>query len=1012
MKLVAYQFLFSFFLLLLGGNIFGQTKKIAGIITEENGDPLIGVTIIQLNNKQESFKGTISDFEGRYKLENVMSGDTLQFSYTGYLDQKVVFQNQLEINITLLVASHELNEVVVIGYGSQKKKDLTGATGIINTKEVELQAIQRTENILQGKVAGVTVSQNSGAPGAAPKVNIRGFTGEPVYVIDGFIGGDINSINPNDIENISVLKDASATAIYGSRGANGVILITTKSGGKKDKLNIDFGYYHTVSLLANKLDLLDPSSYMQVANFKAQEGGASALFSDAEINEAATMGLGTDWQDAVFRTAHSNNYQLSIAKGGEKNAYRLSIGARQDEGIITNSDYERYTLRFGMNSNFTNTTKFVLNISGNYEESHNTFQGDRADGANDVVAAATAWSPNLPIFDPTTGDYQGFVGYGATVRRNPVFLAEERNRFNKNYTVLGNISLEQAFLEDFKIKIYGGAQVINGLSNTFLRFAPATLNAVSSTVTADRINTRFQGNIQLNYEKELTADHRINALLVYEALRRENQRFGFTASDPITDQLGIYSPNVSETFSEGVATLEPERMLSYLSRVGYSFKDKLLLNGSLRVDGSSRLPAGNKYQTFLSGAIAYRLSEEPFLRNIKALESMKVRLSYGETGNVNSLTAFQIQDLVKNFNGYTFTQNQLEQATGFEDGNNRANADLIWETSRQFSTGIDISLWRGAVSFTGDYYLKFTENSLFDDPEPAYLGGGASVSNAGKFRNNGIELQLITKWLNRSDFSFTTSFNFTYNQSEVIKLPQDSLRVGNQGSGFDAPSHILITGQPVGQMVGYTYLGPKLEGVSTPGALESISVGEAQYLDRNGDGVINLNDMTVIGNGHPDFTWGVNTNIKYKRFSLNVFIQGVHGLDVYNIPQHGLLGGGSGVLDATSKEILNSWSLDRVNGNLPSLNAQYEQQSSLFLENGSFIRLNNLTLAYDLPNTILERLRIRNLRIYGSVQNLATFTKYSGYDPEVTSGGNLTPGIDNGAFPIPRSFTFGINLGI
>ena len=977
--------------------------QVSGRVLDENGQGLPGANILIKNTTE----GTITNSEGNYVL-NVNTGNILVFSFIGYLSKEIKFTGSVRLDITLKPNIEDLEGVVVIGYGRQKKKDLTGSTGLLSSSDVDLQPVQGVGEMLQGKVAGVIVSQNSGAPGTTPKVNIRGFTGNPVYVIDGFIDADINSINQNDIDNISILKDASATAIYGSRGANGVILITTKTGSKKERLKINFDYYHTISQLNKKLDLLDPVSYMKIVNKKLKEGGANDIFSDSDIEEAEnTPGYGTDWQDEIFRLAHTNNYDLSITKGWKNTSARISFGAINDNGIVKNSNYKRYSVRLNVKSQLTRTTKLVMNVAPAYEKTHNLFQdGNRSDGENDIVSAATKWSPNLSVIDPITSDYTGFQGYGATVARNPVYLTNEIIRDGTNKIINGNLSLEQELFTDFKIKLFGAGQLITGENYAFKRSETATLGSTSKSSESEKNNYKIQGNIQLDYKNDFGQYHALEATGVFEILKRENEKSSFTTSYPLPGQGG--EPVRSNAFPY----FEPEGMMSYLARVGYSYKEKILFTGSIRADGSSRLPEGNKWDSFLSGAVAYRISEENFMQDLSSISDLKFRASYGETGNVNSVKAFQVQDLTNpNINGYVFNGYVVSRAVGFEDKNNRANPELIWETSNQWNWGMDLLLWQGMLAFTGDYYIKYTNDSHFNKPAPHFLGGGSVKTNTGKVKNSGLELQIIYKWISsKSDFKFNTSMNFTFNQSEVLAIPQDSVHVGNQENGFDRQSHILIKGQMVGQLFGYRYLGPKIEGQAPiDGEIPSLQPGDAIYKDINDDGMITLKDMEVIGNGHPDFTWGFNANFGYKNFSLNLFIQGVHGIDVFNIPKHGLLGGGAGVLDATSTQIFNSWSIDE-SGGLPSLTALYEPQSSLFIENASYVRIRNFTLAYEAPEELINRLKLSRLRVYAGVQNIATFSNYTGYDPEAKSGGNLSPGVDRGSFPNPRAFTFGINI--
>ena len=991
-------FILQILLIMSVFDVRAQGLTVSGTVTDENGEELPGVNILIKN----SSTGVVTGIDGKYRI-SVKPADVLVFSYVGFVSEEILVGQQTTINLTLKPDVGELDEVVVIGYGTQRKSDITGSTGLLTSKDVDLQPVQRVENMLQGKVAGVTVAQKSGAPGATPKVNIRGFTGNPTYVIDGLIDADINSINPNDIQSISVLKDASATAIYGSRGANGVILITTKQGKTNTKLKTNVEYFHSISQLYNSLDLLDPISYMQLVNDKSIAAGGLERFTRAELLEAQlTPGFGTDWQDEIFRTAHTDNINVNVSKGWKKSALRLSIGARNDQGIIENSNYQRYTARLNFNTSLTAKTK--LRIDGSYAQEQTNNVGDRSDGANRIVQAATAWSPNLPVIDPVTGDYSIFQGYGPTVLENPGYLINEIDGKGKRNVYNANISVTQQLLEGLSVKAAAALQFTNSNGSTFRRFEPGQVDDVTTISSSESEGFHNQWNLQFDYKKKFGQDHNLSMMVVGEVLDRESETFRFDNIFSADGIPGETLPDPNDPFD-----FTSLGQISYLGRVNYDYKGKLLFTGSFRSDASSRLPADNQWDNFFSAALAYQLAEEPFINSISWIQDLKLRAGYGEVGNVNSVGFAQIQSLVNpDGSGYVFQDNNVRDVVKFEDGGSRANPDLIWESSRTFNAGIDLALFEGKIEFVADYYVKLTEDALFDQPVPAFLGGGSFKDNAGRFQNSGVELTLIHQLQTSSDFKIRSSINFTLNQSEVLEIPQDTLFRGARQNGFDQQSHILVAGQQIGQLWGYRYLGAKVAGADRmEGEINGLQEGEAIYFDRNGDGQISVDDMVSLGNGHPDFTWGFNSHISYKNFSLNIFIQGVHGTDAFNLPQHGLLGGGGGILNATSTEILNSAT---YGGNLPSLTANFRAQSSLFVEDASFVRLRNITLGYDIPQNFSKKLKMSSLRIYAGVQNLITLTKYTGYDPESKSGGNFNPGIDRGSFPIPSTYTFGLNL--
>ncbi|MEM9895005.1 MAG: TonB-dependent receptor [Bacteroidota bacterium] len=982
---------------LISTSASAQDVQILGQVADDEGLFLPGVTV-QIKG---TTRGLITDVNGNFELR-ADNGDILVFSYVGFLSQEIEVSSQTTLNIKLQSDVAQLDEVVVVGYGTQRKSDITGSTGLLTSKDVDLQPVQRVENMLQGKVAGVTVIQNSGAPGAQPKVNIRGFNGNPTYVIDGQIDADINSINPNDIETISVLKDASATAIYGSRGANGVILVTTKGGGKNQKLSVDLEYFHSIASLTNTLDLLDPVEYMLVENLKDQEAGlAEGQFSRAELIEAESdPNFGTDWQDFVFRLAHTDNMNLSISKGWERLSLRASVGLRNEDGIVDRSNYKRSTL--GINLSYDLTKKTTIRVNSRYAREQTQNVGNRGSGDSRIIRAATVWSPNLPIIDPLTGDYTiNPSGYGPLVLENPGYLVNEvqgeatRNIYNTVF------SIKQQLLRDLSLMGTASLEYRSIPAQTFRRQEPGvdtTTVTPTQILSSEREELRQQYNVQLDYARQINKDHRIDITMVGEVLYREQETFRFR-NQYTFDETFIGIPGVTLPDSaNNPYDFSSLGQISYLARVNYDFKNKLLFTGSFRQDASSRLESENQWDSFFSAALAYRLADEAFLAQSRVIHDLKLRVGYGEVGNVNSIGFAQIQNTVDtDLTGYVFSENELTNAVKFEDGGGqRANPDLRWETSRTYNAGLDLTLWKGKVEMVLDYYVKYTEDAQFNRRYPNFLGGGSARENVGRFRNNGIETTLIHQLNTGSNLQIRNSLNFAYNRAKVLEIPGDSLPIGNIENSFDQRSHVLIEGQPFGTLWGYQY-----DGIGED--------GQAIYRDINGDGNRSIEDMTVLGNGHPDFSWGWNTHIDYKNFSLNLFIQGVHGADVFNLPKHALLGGGGGVLSATSREIYNSAS---YGGPLPNLTeANLEVQSSLFVEDASFVRLRNITLGYNVPAKQLERLSLQSLRFYIGAQNLLTLTDYSGYDPETRAPGFFTtPGVDRGSFPVPRVFTAGLNL--
>ena len=637
-------FFFLWISLRTSSEAYAQTNEVVGKVTDTDGVPLIGATVLE----KGTMNGVVADIDGEFRL-SISVNALIEVSFLGFVTKEITYSGESALDITLTPDLELLQEVVVVGYGSQKKGEVTASVSSISSKDVELHPIQRAENMIQGKVAGVVVTQSSGAPGSGLRINVRDLGKNPLIVLDGFIGGDINSIAPSDIEDITVLKDAAATSIYGARGAHGVVIVTTKGGKKSQPLKIDIGVSYSISQIREKIDLLDADQYIEVVNREERELGEnpiSGIFVDS-------LRSSTDWQDEVFRNALSRNYQLSASKGNETSSFRLSVGAQENEGIIRNTSYSRYNVRFKSASDLTNSTSLNLNIGYTFERLINTAQDfdKRNNPSNEAVEAALGWAPNFPIMDPRTGDFMaGREGYGPTTLANPRYLTDAIDRERDRNVVQGSLSLTQEILEGLEVTLYGGSQITSTNTNTYSRFRPdfEEEDQISTASAGTFTRYDFQTYGRVDYAKNFGVDHQLKAMILAEVLSSNSQSSSFTARDFFTEDLGIFSPEVADQ-SQSTVGIGRSKIgnLSYLTRINYSYQDKWLLTASLRRDASSRLARENRVQYFPGLSMAYRLGDEPFFRDIPFIYGLKLRAGYGETGNVNSVRAFQIQDLLR-----------------------------------------------------------------------------------------------------------------------------------------------------------------------------------------------------------------------------------------------------------------------------------------------------------------------------------------------------------------------------
>jgi TonB-linked SusC/RagA family outer membrane protein len=999
LKWNAYKVLLLGVLFLISAHALAQ-RTITGTVRDENQQALLGVNIVV----QNTLLGTTTDDNGRYTLTLNTDGsnDTLVFSYVGYNEKKVAVAGQSELNVNLTEGS-TLDEVIVVGYGTVKKSDLTGSVASVKAEEINAFPAANPLQALSGRAPGVQVLQNNGAPGGGVSVRIRGTnsiqgSNEPLYVIDGFpiSGSNPTILNNADIESVEILKDASATAIYGSRGANGVVIITTKRG-KAGKTNVDYEGSYSIQQVRNKLDLMNPRQYGEFYNEQAANDGLAPYFSAAQLEQFSTLGAGTDWQDVVLQDAPLHNHSLNISGGSEKTQFAVGGAIYQQDGIIINSYYNRYSLR--ANVNHAVSSKFDVSLSANLSRINtnrkNTNIGNRGSG---LITAMLAAPPTLSPYNDD-GSYRVLATsypFISNVLVNPLNFLYELSDVVEANRMLANASVTYKPFKGLSIRISGGIENADDRTDEYTtrRFVNSTGAANINTLR----NTNLLNENVITYTTSFNKRHQLTVV------------GGFTYQDFLTTSLAAsgtgFVSDVSETYDLGAAALfntpgssySKATLLSYLGRINYTFNDRYLFTASFRADGSSRYSIGDKWGYFPSGAVAWRVSEEPFLKNSATISNLKLRASFGSTGS-QAINPYATLNSLRS--GKTVFDDAL--FTTYSPGT-RLPANLRWETTYQTDFGVDLSLWNYRLNLTADYYIKNTLDLLNTVQLPASLGYTNTIQNVGEIENRGLELGLDANIFD-GNFKWNVAANIAFNRNKVLKLynGQDIFGTAFFVGPLNDFINLLREGQPLGVFYGYLENGYNDKGNLT-------------YKDLNGDGAINTRDKTFIGDPNPDFIYGFNTTLSFKGFELGVFVQGSQGNDIFNLSANQSIDLNFG-MNQLQAQYLDHWT--KAN---PNPNAQYPaitrtlsgNISNRFVEDGSYLRLRNIQLAYNVPLSQMGVKWFRNLQVYASGQNLLTITDYSWFDPEInTYGGanSIVQGIDHFSYPTAKTVTFGIRAG-
>lgn len=982
-----------------------QIVSVTGKVTDVSGSSLPGVSVVV----KGTTNGNITDSNGKYTLSNVPVNAVLQFSFVGMKTQEVALSGNSILNVTLQEETVDIEEVVAVGYGTVKKKDLTGSVTAISQKELKAIPYLRADDAIQGRTAGVQISKVNGAPGADMKIRIRGAnsingSNEPLYVIDGFIGGNLKTISMNDIESIDILKDASATAIYGSRGANGVVLVTTKRSSVETPV-VEFSTSHGVQQVAKTIDVLGAVDFANMVNIKRSilNPTAPAAFSQQEIAEFQRTG-GTDWQDEIYRTASLSNYQLSVSGGTKLSKYYLSGNYSEQDGIVVNTAYRKFGIRANMDITFNDKISVGFNFSGTREKSRNN---GGIQGIWGPTGAALVYAPTEKVYD-ANGNFTQTPPY-ASMGYNPMYLALSPNSDSWNNSILANGKLDYNITKDLKLTVSGGMTLGTGPSFSGGSIpTPGSVDYRNVGANASSYeSTSMQNTNILNYTKTF-GKHKIIATAIYEQQKFVYKSMSASSNNYPTISMGYFGLSLgknqyaSDSYSE-------ESLQSYVGRVNYSFLDRYLFTATMRADGSSKFRGNNKYGYFPSAAFAWKMSEESFIQNLNLFSDLKFRASYGLTGSqaIGPFATMQLMSIGRNY-----AMSGTSASIGIGPGS-VGNPDLKWEQTAQSDIGLDMSFMNGKISFTADAYLKQTKDLLLYVELPNFTGMSSKLQNIGQIDNKGLEFAINAYPVEGKNFSWKTNFNISFNRTKVVDLGgKDYIFNGKYGGGATAqPTYIIQKGKPLGQFWGQQFDGIWKSNEATEAAKYGKKPGDAKLRDINGDHVA---DYMVIGNGAPDFTWGFGNTFSYKNFDLVLFFQGVQGNQIFNMMRNSMFGGSGDIRDATIPDVLNRWTPQNENTNIPAFSSTTPSlmQSSVGVENGSYVKLKSLTLGYKLPESLLSRIKIQQARISFSAYNLFTLTNYSGLDPEIsTSGGNdIDLGIDNGSYPNPRSFVVGLEL--
>lgn len=1053
--------------LLLCAFMVTAQSTVRGTVTDETGEGLVGVTI---RVSEDATRGAVTDPSGAFTIR-ASAGETLLFAYSGYEDFKMVVPaGGVPVDVKMSPSSNVINEVVVVGYGTQKKSDLTGAVSSVSGEQLKNTVVTNFDQALQGRVAGVQVTQNSGQPGGAASIRVRGansITGssEPLYVIDGipfqgdgssvagfdWAGGangqnrvnPLSAISPNDIVSIEVLKDASATAIYGARAANGVILVTTKRG-KKGESKISYNGYYGSQSLRKKIDMMNLREF---ADYQLQITRDLNLPPNQNYLDPSLLGEGTDWQDEIFRTAGMQSHQLSVSGGTDKTTYAISGGVFKQDGIVIGSDFNRYNTRINLDNQLRSWAKVGGSLS--YAGTNETITLN--DGGDGIILQALVTQPDIAVKD-FNGNYAGPEVMFSATNYNPVAAALQRNNTLKRKRIMANFYGDVTLAKGLTFRSEIGFDDNHSINRAF----QPTYKWGTLVNTENQLRQREESSLfwiwknYLTYNVKIGSKQSLTALLGTEAQKSNWEGTQVTKKNFATNDIQVLSEGDDVT-SRTTGWKDAASIASYFGRFNYNYDERYLVTLTLRADGSSKFGPQNRWGYFPSGSVAWRIGNEEFMKDLNT--NLKLRVGYGEVGN-QAIANYLYGSSLQTFNTPFGTAYRLEKI---------ANPKLKWEATKQFNAGVDFSLVKNRIDMTVDVYKKNTDDMLLQLSIPSYLGGTnyndirAPFANVGRMENRGVDLSITTHNFARKNFSWNTGLVFSHNKNKVLELDDDS-RIYWRNlywySEFQTATRTSV-GQPIGVFYGYQTEGifssqedilnhavqivdPNSVTTEDPNGKNLVDkragvwIGDVKFKDLNGDGVINTEDQTVIGNPNPKFTFGLNNDFKMGPFDLTIFVNGSYGAEILNYTRV-QIEGQSGIYSNQAASVVNrarygyrdpnGSDLDPANVYLLNPDAELprpttndnnrnNRMSDRFIEDGSYVRLQNVLLGYTMPKELTKKFKVQRLRLYANAQNIYTLTNYSGYDPEIGAFNQdpLLQNVDMGRYPSPRVYTFGIDV--
>ncbi len=1025
-------------ILLFSFSALAETFDIKGIVVDsDNGEPVIGAAVAV----KEAKLITITDINGEFTVKSPTSKATLNVTSLGYDPVSVDAQAGKIVNIMMRPSTNQIDEVVVVGYGTTTRKDLTGAVSKVDVKDLQKAPVSNFEEALAGRVAGVQASSSDGQPGSELNIVIRGNnsvtqSNAPLYVVDGFpletsIG---NVINPEEIESMEILKDASATAIYGARGANGVIIITTKKG-KVGRPVVSYNLYMGFQSPVKKMKMLSPYDFVLYQIESNPSLYTSMYINDQKSLEDYRNDKGINWQDETLRNAFLMSHSLSVRGGTESTKYSISGSVVHQDGVILNSGYRKYQGRLNLEQNFSKSFKGGLNLNYTYNKKFGTIAAEQnASPTASIMYSMWGYRPVGSLWqeDLLNDLYDDSLDPSRDYRINPVMAA--KNEFNPMHTstFIANAFIQWKIIDNLTLRITGGFNRVDQrreiFNNSSSRLGnPRTNEKVNGSITHYQ-RSNFVNENTLTYKFNLKKGHNLKLLGGFTIQDYRYLSDGFTAINVPNEELGIAG------LDEGIVTKSPvsktsNALMSFLARADYNYKSRYLATVSYRADGSSKFPKNNRWASFPSAAIAWGFSQEPFLRDNTWFSNGKIRMSVGSTGNNRVSDYAALTSLVISpTSGYSVNNSPLKGVVPGSLG----NSDLKWETTIQYDLGIDLGFLDNRISFTADLYYKKTKDLLLNATLAPSMGFLNAYKNVGSVSNKGIELTLNTVNIKNRNFTWTSNFNIAFNRNKVLSLNEDEPSLAtrvNWGNFNNAYPYIAIPGQPIAMFYGYIFDGIyqyddfdliggnyvlKPNVPNNGNDRSNIQPGDIRYRDINGDGVVDNYDLTIIGNPNPKFTGGFTNNLEYKGFDLSIFLQFSYGGQIMNANRIEFEGG-----DPTMRTSLNMfesvkdrWTPENPSNSLFRIGGQGPTAySDRTIEDGSFLRLKTITFGYTLPSSITRKAGINSLRIYTSAQNLLTWTSYSGIDPEVSTYNTaLTPSFDWSPYPRSRTVTFGIDV--